>query len=139
MPTPTTTLLDTNTLIDVQSRSSPRFVQSLQAVFDASVIGIIAINPIVLGEFAEGFDDRAELEQALPPVVIQLPLPARAGWLAGQALRQYRARGGSRTSPVADFYIGGHAQADGLRLLTRDVARFSTYFPDVELVVPDDR
>ncbi|MEM1010691.1 MAG: type II toxin-antitoxin system VapC family toxin [Planctomycetota bacterium] len=133
------TLLDTNILIALQHRDSPWFDTTLEAVVRAREDGAVAINAIVFGEFAYGFDDRRSLEQALPEGLLMLPIPPESGWFAGQAFAQHRASGGTRTSPVADFYIGGHAQADGLRLLTRDVARFSTYFPDVELVVPDDR
>jgi predicted nucleic acid-binding protein len=38
--------------------------------------------------------------------------------------------------PLRDFLIGAHAQAEGLRLVTRDADRVRTYFPKVALVVP---
>jgi predicted nucleic acid-binding protein len=37
---------------------------------------------------------------------------------------------------MPDFYIGAHAALPGYRLLTRDVARYRTYFPTVEIVGP---
>ena len=30
-------------------------------------------------------------------------------------------------------FIGGHAEAAGLTLLTRDAKRFATYFPDIDI------
>ena len=49
---------------------------------------------------------------------------------------RYRQSGGQRHSPLPDFYIGAHAEADGLTLLTRDVGRYRTYFPSIKLIAP---
>jgi hypothetical protein len=46
-------------------------------------------------------------------------------------------RGGTRTSTLPDLLIGAHAAVLGLTLLTRDTARYRTYFPNLQLVVPD--
>jgi hypothetical protein len=35
------------------------------------------------------------------------------------------------------FYIGAHAAVEGLWLLTREPARYRTYFPKVRLIEPD--
>jgi predicted nucleic acid-binding protein len=56
--------------------------------------------------------------------------------VAARAYQQYRKTGGTRTSPLPDFYIGAHAEAAGYSLLTRDVPRYRTYFPTVPLIVP---
>jgi len=37
---------------------------------------------------------------------------------------------------VPDFYIGGHPAISGPVLLTRDAARYRTYFPGLEVVAP---
>lgn len=66
----------------------------------------------------------------------RLPLPYDAGWLAAQAFVSYRRAGGTMTSPLPDFYIGGHAEVEGLTLVTRDAARYRTYFPNVTLIAP---
>lgn len=63
-------------------------------------------------------------------------LPFDAGFLAGKAYVTCRRRGGSRRSPLADFYIGAHAAIAGHRLLTRDTKRYVTYFPTVSLIAP---
>ena len=64
------------------------------------------------------------------------PLPWEAAFLAGKCFQRYRRRGGARTSTLPDFYIGAHAAVSGLALLTRDAARYRTYFPRLEVISP---
>ena len=97
----------------------------------------ILINPIVYAELAPAFATQADLDRWLDPAVFQrLPLPYTAGWLAAQAFVKYRRAGGTKNSPLPDFYIGAHAEAEGLTLVTRDAARYRTYFPSVTLIAP---
>jgi predicted nucleic acid-binding protein len=74
---------------------------------------------------------------ALPSSIYQrAPLPWEAGFLAGRSFLAYRKRGGVRNTPLPDFYIGAHAAIEGLALLTRDAARYQTYFPRIEILSP---
>jgi predicted nucleic acid-binding protein len=63
-------------------------------------------------------------------------LPRLALFLAAQAYRAYRVRGGMKTAPLPDFFIGAHAEASGMTLLTRDKSRYTTYFPSARLICP---
>ena len=97
----------------------------------------LAINPIVYAEVSVSFPTLEALNAYLPEGEFQrLALPYNAGFLAGIAFRAYRRRGGMRRSPLPDFYIGAHAAVEGLELLTRDPARYATYFPKVRLIAP---
>lgn len=85
-----------------------------------------------------GFDRIEELDDAVPPEDFQREaLPYEAGFVAGKAFLTYRRRGGQNRAPLPDFYFGAHAAVRRYRLLTRDSARYRTYFPTVELVAPD--
>jgi predicted nucleic acid-binding protein len=95
------------------------------------------VNPIVYAEVSIRFERIEELEDALPADrFAREPLPWEAGFLAGKCFLAYRRRGGERRSPLPDFYIGAHAAVRGMALLTRDVGRYRTDFPTVELIAP---
>jgi len=53
-----------------------------------------------------------------------------------KAFLRYRRGGGDKRSQVPDFYIGAHAAIAGYRLLTRDVRRYRSYFPTIEIIAP---
>ena len=95
----------------------------------------LVINPIIFAEISIGYDT-IEAVNALFDVEVydREPLPFEAGFLAGKAYLAYKRRGGIKNSPLPDFYIGAHAAIRKYRLLTRDAARYRTYFPSVEII-----
>ncbi|MBO0707090.1 MAG: type II toxin-antitoxin system VapC family toxin [Candidatus Dormibacteraeota bacterium] len=131
------TLVDSDVLLDVLSVDPQWSSWSAQALEDAADTGPLAINPIIFAEVSVRFTHIEDLDQAVPPSEFaRLPLPWSAAFLAGKAFTSYRRRAGSSRSPLPDFYIGAHAAVSGLRLLTRDAARYRTYFPTVDVVAP---
>lgn len=101
--------------------------------------GMLVINPIIYAEVSVGFERIEELEDVLPADSFRRdPLPWEAAFLAGKCFLTYRRRGGTRRSPLPDFYIGAHAAIAGLPLLTRDPRRYRTYFPQLRLLAPED-
>lgn len=108
-----------------------------RAVRDALVAAGIGINPIIYAETSLAFADEGLLDRSLNALMVErLPLPYGAGFAAGRAFLRYRRAGGARATPLSDFYIGTHAAADDLTLITRDAGRYRTYFPSVRLVTP---
>ena len=63
-------------------------------------------------------------------------IPRAALFLAGKAFQRYRSAGGTRSGVLPDFFIGAHVGVAGLPLLTRDVQRYRTYFPSLNLIAP---
>lgn len=95
------------------------------------------IHPIIYTETSLHFSTIEALDEAIPEKDFeQLSLPWEAGFLAGRCFLQYRKRGGAKRSPLPDFYIGAHAVVGGLVLLTRDAARYKTYFPKLQIIGP---
>lgn len=131
------TLFDTNVLLDIAT-ADPVWLQWSEKEFrSAAAQGPVLINPIIYAELAPAFAAVADLDKWLDPVVFhRLPLPYAAGWVAAQAFLKYRRSGGTKTSPLPDFYIGAHAEVEGHTLVTRDAARYRTYFPNVSLIAP---
>jgi predicted nucleic acid-binding protein len=130
-----TTLVDSNVLLDILTDDADWFEWSHEALIEAAARGPVAINPMVYAEVAVGFDSVEALDEALEGLD-RLPLPYDAGFLAARCFLRYRRAGGARRSPLPDFYIGAHAAVSRLALLTRDSARYRTYFPRLRLITP---
>jgi predicted nucleic acid-binding protein len=133
----TPTLVDSNVVLDV-AQSDPEWknwsAAAIRRCLDESVL---VINPIIYAEVSIGYRTVEQVEAVFPADLYRRePLPYDAAFLAGKCFLTYRRRGGHRTSPLPDFYIGAHAAVRGYQLLTRDVVRYRTYFPTVVLIVP---
>lgn len=130
-------LVDTCVLLDVV-QDDPRWGDWSQAQLEHGLgHGGLMINAVVYAEFSVWYDDIALLEQTLGDFgVVFEELPREALFLAGKAFRQYRARRGTRSNVLPDFFIGAHAAVEEMPILTRDTARFRTYFPTVALLAP---
>lgn len=133
----TTTLVDSNVLLDIATQDPQWCLWSSEALAAAANESALAINPLIFAEVSVAYDTLEELESVVPEAIFRREsLPFEAGFLAGKAFLKYRRGGGVRTSPIPDFYIGAHAAIAGFRLLTRDPRRYRNYFPTVELIAP---
>ena len=130
-------LVDSNVLLDIATDDPMWSYWSSSTLERIANESILVINPLVFAEASIGFDSIEALEEALPAGLYRRDeLPYEAAFLAGKVFLDYRRRGGMRCSPLPDFYIGAHAAVSGYRLLTRDAARYRTYFPNLELIAP---
>jgi predicted nucleic acid-binding protein len=130
-------LVDTNVFVDVWSHDPVWADWSERALARAAEAGPLGVNPIIYAELCLGFEEESQLEDTLADVGIRrLSLPYQAAWPAARAFAAYRKRGGARTAPLPDFFIGAHALVEGLTLLTRDPRRYRTYFPKLRLIAP---
>lgn len=131
------TLVDSNVLLDIVTDDPTWSAWSSNALAEALDNGRVVVNPIVYAEVSVGFELIENLDDALPATQFaREPLPYAAGFLAGKAFLAYRRRGGSRSTPLPDFYIGAHAAVAGYRLLTRDAQRYRTYFTGLDVLAP---
>ncbi len=96
------------------------------------------INPIVYAECSVGYQTIEEIEGLISGLGFAIrEIPREALFLAGKSFVTYKKNKGSKTSVLPDFFIGAHAAVGGYALITRDKGRFSTYFPSVNLIMPD--
>jgi predicted nucleic acid-binding protein len=133
----TGSLIDANVLLDIATADVTWMAWSQGELAAAAGRGAVFINPIIYAELAPAFASAGDLDRWLDPAVFRrAALPYEAGWLAAQAFIKYRRGGGVRNAPLPDFYIGAHAEVEKLTLVTRDAARYRTYFPSITLIAP---
>jgi len=131
-------LVDTNVLLDIATRDKVWFAWSTEQLAPLIETRKAAINPIIYTELAPLYKDARDLALNLVPPsdFRRLPLPYSCAFAAARAFQAYRMDGGTLISPLPDFFIGAHAESEGLTLLTRDATRYRTYFPSVNLICP---
>lgn len=130
-------MFDSNVLLDIVTADGKWLAWSSDQFRRAARGGPVFINPIIYAELAPAFDSQAALDRWLQPNHFRrLPLPYEAGFRASRAFVEYRNRGGAKSAPLPDFYIGAHADTAGFTLVTRDETRYRTYFPDLKLLTP---
>lgn len=130
-------LIDSNILLDIATNDPKWSPWSSQALAECAEYVTLVINPIIYAEVSIGYQAIESLNEALPThIFTRAPLPWEAGFLAGKCFLDYRRRGGQKTAPLPDFYIGAHAAISRLALLTRDAARYRTYFPKLVILAP---
>jgi predicted nucleic acid-binding protein len=97
----------------------------------------LLINSIVYTEVSIGFNRIEEVEDAIEQVGVKvLEIPREALFLAGKVFLDYRRNNGTKSSTLPDFFIGAHAAVSSFDLITRNSARYKTYFPGIELICP---
>jgi len=131
-------IVDANILLDILT-ADPHWLQwSSTSLRHAKLTGQLLVNPIICAEIAPAFVfDWPRLDAWLSQAgILKESLPFEASTVAAAAHLAYRNRGGARDKPLPDFFIGAHAQVRNCTLLTRDEARYRTYFPQVSLISP---
>jgi len=128
-------LVDTNVLLDVV-QDDPDWGDWAQRQLEAaSLRGPLAINAVIYAELSMAYERIEDLDRVVQQTGLhELTIPREALFLAGKAFLQYRRRRGGRTGVLPDFFIGAHAAVTGTPILTRDVRRYRTYFPTVEIL-----
>jgi len=131
-------LIDTNVLLDVVT-NHPQWADWSQRQLEAAALkDQLSINAVVYAELSIGFRRIEEVEAVLRKTRLVIEeIPREALFLAGKAFQRYKARGGTRTGVLPDFFIGAHAAVLSIPLLTRDARRYRDYFPKLELLAPE--
>ncbi|WP_438754440.1 type II toxin-antitoxin system VapC family toxin [Pararhizobium sp. O133] len=131
-------LIDTNVLLDVVTDNPDWADWSIEQLEAAALRGPLLINDVVYAELSVRYDLIERLDAFLSEAGLDMvTMPRPALFLAGKVFQAYRKAGGTRSGVLPDFFIGAHAAVERIPLLTRDTARYRTYFPTVPLVAPD--
>jgi predicted nucleic acid-binding protein len=130
-------LVDTNVLLDLVT-DDPLWAGWSQEQLDlASAKDELAINDIVYAELSVGYERMEQLDGMIRDAgLITAVIPRPALFLAGKAFQRYRSAGGRKTGVLPDFFVGAHAVIADAALITRDAARYRSYFPGIVLIAP---
>lgn len=124
------TLIDTNILIDVWGDPTATTKWSADALIRCHSQGRLLVNTVIWSEVAPSMTSETTLETYVSELEIDREhVSWHAAFEAGMTHARYRRAGGLRERTLPDFIIGAHALVAGHRLLTRDRARYATYFP----------
>lgn len=125
-----TTLLDTNIVIALGKPSDafhPWAVEQLETAKRESPPAVICDTSFA--EASVSYGSAEELAVLLAEWGIdRLPTSDEALYLAGQAYKAYRTRGGKRDGALPDFIIGAVAQVEGVPLVTANPKDFTRFF-----------
>lgn len=126
-----------NVLLDILEEDVNGYEWSSTQLQKAADRSALVINPLIYAEVSVGFERIEGLVEVLPLDYFERrALPWEAAFLAGKCFMRYRQLGGTKHSPLPDFFIGAHAAVSGLTLLTRNAARYRSYFPSLKLITP---
>ena len=131
-------LIDSCALLDLFT-DDPHWADWSESTLERySQTNTLYINSIVYTEISIGFEKIEEVEEAISILGIKvLEIPREALFLTGKAFIQYRRNKGTKNSPLPDFFIGAHSAVSQLDLITRDLSKYKTYFPQVNLIHPE--
>ncbi len=129
-------IVDSNVILDIAHDDPTWGDWSDRQLTKYQPAGLVT-NPVIYAELCAGAKRQSDVDRLVKELKLEsVELSRQALFLAAKAFLQYRRRGGSKTSPLPDFFIGAQASVLGLRLLTRDKARYHTYFPKLRLICP---
>ncbi len=131
--------IDSRILLDLFTDDANWANWSEKILDQYSQTNTLYINSIVYPEVSIGFNKIEELEKAVEQIGIKvIEIPREALFLAGKAFLKYRKNKETKNAPLPDFFIGAHATVSSFDLITRDIAKFTTYFPQVKLIHPNN-
>jgi len=129
-------LVDSNLILDVAT-DDPVWGEWSDAQLTKYQKRGLLVNPVIYAELCAGADEISEVDALLTELKLELrELTRSALFSAAKAFLEYRRRGGVKTTPLPDFFIGAQAESLGIAIITRDPARYRTYFPKVKLITP---
>jgi len=130
-------LVDSCILLDLFTNDPDWADWSENILGQYSQTNTLYINSIIYTEVSVGFKRIEEVEAAIEQAGIKvLEIPREALFLAGKVFLNYRKSKGTKHSTLPDFYIGAHAIVSTFDLITRDISKFKTYFPNLNLIYP---
>lgn len=129
-------IVDTNIILDVITDDPNWADWSIDILENYSSDGLI-VNSAIYAELSFGIETISDVDNLIRNFgLLYKDVPRLGLFKAAKAFREYKKRKGSKDFVLPDFFIGGHAEAIGVAIITRDVNRYKTYFPNVQIIHP---
>lgn len=131
-------LVDTNIWIDCMDPDSRWHEWSVNQIQRCSEQAPLHVNLVIYTELLIPGPDVEALDAMLDVYdTLRSSLPWTCAGLTAKAYLSYRRGGGTRLVPLPDFYIGAHAAAANLSVLSRDISPYRNHFPRLRCIGPD--
>ncbi|MBB4102422.1 type II toxin-antitoxin system VapC family toxin [Allorhizobium borbori] len=133
-----TTFIDSNVLIAILKKTEKIHDWAVKELEACKKEGPAVISDVVYSEVSVSLEDVEKVNAFISELGLER-YPNNnddAMFRAGRAHLQYRKNKGERTGTLPDFFIGAIAEVEDAPVMTNDVGRFKTYFPNVRLITP---
>jgi predicted nucleic acid-binding protein len=109
----------------------------LDLLYTLSRTKSLIVSTIVLGEIRSFFPNDTVCINAIESLDLRVSdLDQDSSLLAGKIFREYRAKGGPRSTILPDFLVAAHAVTQADALATFDRGYLRAYFPKIRLLQP---
>jgi predicted nucleic acid-binding protein len=130
-------IVDSNIILDILTEDKEWYDWSSEQLINLSEDNELIINQVIYSEISIRFSSIEDLDDVISESGFKCEnLPWEASFLAGKCFMQYKKNSGAKSSPLPDFYIGAHAAITKRPILTRDKARYKTYFNRLKIISP---
>ncbi len=131
-------LIDTCVITDLSNEENEWYEWCSSTLENLDDSNSLIINHVIYAESSVIYPTIEEFNEYLSVLDFSTStIPREALFLAGKAFLKYRKNKGTKCNVLPDFFIGAHAAVNKYKLMTRDKGRFSTYFPTIELIIPN--
>lgn len=132
-----TAYVDTCVLIDALDPQADHHQWSVDRLNEAKQNGPVFVSDMVYSEFSVSLETVQEVDEVIGALDLQRCSYSDPDLFdAGKAYAAYRKNNGQKLNVLPDFFIGALARNNAGPIITRDVQRFATYFPEADLIAP---
>lgn len=129
-------IVDTNVILDVIT-DDPNWADWSIGILEEYSPGGLIVNSAIYAELSFGIEAISEVDNLIRNFgLLYKDVPRLGLFKAAKAFREYKKRKGGKDFVLPDFFIGGHAEALDVPIITRDVSRYKTYFPNIKIIHP---
>lgn len=135
-----TTFIDTAVVIYILDQAHEHHAWGVAEFERARRSGPVIIPDIVYSELSVGLPSKEATDKAIAALELERhPCSDETLFRAGRAFKKYKEENaGPKHNVLPDFLIGAQAETQKSPLITNNKTDFQGYFPNLELICPED-